>query len=243
MKTIPLFLVACCLFNGGAALADGVSIDAGVDTCHPVPKADTPQYIIGYGSLMEETSRQRSIPEATEVVPVRVQGFRRAWIAKGTAIGLSTTFLGVTKNSRSAMNAILFPVDRDMARVDARENGYCRVPVTKSQIDTLDLSPVPDGEIWLYANKQQNMASPSAAYPIVQSYVDVFITGCLQIGEKFQLADFARECIGSTHGWSKQWVNDRIYPRRPFIYQPKSGEIDRLLNREIPAYFQAIRIE
>jgi len=38
-------------------------------------------------------------------------------------------------------------------------------------------------------------------------------------------------------------MNDRIYPRRPFIYQPKAGRIDQLLKEHLPQYFQHIRIE
>lgn len=245
MKKLPLFFLACCFFSGTLAIADVVSLETQTDTCHPTPKLATPQYLIGYGSLMEDVSRQRSAPQATEVTPVRVQGFRRAWAAHGASIGFSTTFLGVSQDAKSAMNAVLFPLqnETDIANMDARENGYCRVQLSKSQIETLDLSAVPDGEIWLYANKQQSMASPSRTFPIVQSYVDVFLTGCLQVEAKYQLPGFARECVVSTHNWSKNWVNDRIYPRRPFVYQPNSGAIDRLLNREIPAYFQSIRIE
>jgi len=245
MKKVTLFCLAYCFFGCPLVLAEGVSAEIASDTCHPIPKAGIPQYVIGYGSLMDEASRQRSASGAAEAVPVRVQGFRRAWIARGASIGFSTTFLGASIDSKSVMNAVLFPVVRepDIAIMDARENGYCRVQVSKNQIETLDLSAVPDGEIWLYATQQQNLASASAAYPIVQSYVDVFLAGCLQIEARFQLEGFARECVGSTHGWSKHWVNDRIYPRRPFIYQPKAGAIDRVLNKEIPAYFRAIRIE
>lgn len=245
MKKITLFCLACCFISGSLAWADGASVEVAADTCHPIPKAGTPQYVIGYGSLMEDASRQRSVPQAIEVAPVRVQGFRRAWMERGASVGFSTTFLGVSKDAKSAMNAVLFPLDSesDIVNMDARENGYCRVQVSKDQIDALDLSSVPDGEIWLYASKQQNIAAPSTTYPIVQSYVDVFLSGCLQIEARFQLEGFARECIRSTHGWSKHWVNDRIYPRRPFIYQPKAAAIDRLLSREIPAYFRAVRIE
>jgi hypothetical protein len=40
-----------------------------------------------------------------------------------------------------------------------------------------------------------------------------------------------------------QWVNDRVYPRRPFVVQPKAFQIDSLLSRELPQYFSRIRIE
>ena len=245
MKKLSSFFLACCLFSGAFAVADVVPLEIPTGTCHPIPKTASPQYIIGYGSLMEDASRQRSAPQSTEVTPVRVQGFRRAWTARGASVGFSTTFLGVSQDAKSGMNAVLFPLqnEADIANMDARENGYCRAQVSKDQIETLDLSAVPDGEIWLYVNKLQSMDLPSSTFPIVQSYVDVFLTGCLQVEAKYQLPGFARECVVSTHNWSKHWVNDRIYPRRPFVYQPNAGAIDRLLNKEVPTYFQSIRIE
>ena len=245
MKKSPLFFFACCLFNFSLAYADTAPLEAAVDTCHPAPRASVPQYIIGYGSLMEDASRQRSVPQAVEVVPVRVQGIRRAWVARGGVVGFSTTFLGAYKDAASTMNAAMFALTEAgaIATLDARENGYCRAPVNKNQINTLDLSALPDGEIWVYVSKKENILRASPAYPIVQSYVDVFLTGCLQIEAKFQLEGFARECISSTHDWSKEWVNDRIFPRRPFVYQPRAGAIDRLLSQEVPVYFGAIHFE
>jgi hypothetical protein len=79
--------------------------------------------------------------------------------------------------------------------------------------------------------------------PLVQSYVDIFISGCLEQEEQQRLAGFAQRCINSTTDWSAFWVNDRIYPRRPFIYQPKAGLIDHLLNNALPELFQQIHIE
>jgi hypothetical protein len=47
----------------------------------------------------------------------------------------------------------------------------------------------------------------------------------------------------TTQGWSTHWVNDRIYPRRPFMYQPSAGEIDQRLNTLLPEIVDAIKIE
>ena len=247
--------IVCMVFLGAFAShfvrADATRIEgveqAGTpkEICHPHPGHGKNQYIVGYGSLLERASRQRTAPAAGEAVPVRVQGFRRAWIARGSSTGFSTTFLGVSTDARSRMNAVLFslPDESAIAAMDSRENGYCRVKISAAQITTLDLSPLPDGERWIYVNKPQNTVPPSTTYPIVQSYVDVFLSGCLEVGRAFQLGDFAHECIVTTHGWSSHWVNDRIYPRRPFIYQPNAGAIDALLKRELPLRFRSIRIE
>lgn len=225
-----------------AALA---SLHALADTCHPAPTPGKAQYLIGYGSLMEEASRQHTAPNSGEALPVRVQGFQRTWIATGSPAGFSTTYLGVSAKPSAVMNAVLFVVsdEADMASLDQREVSYCRSRIGSAQVTRLDAPPVPEGEIWIYVNQREHTALPSQHYPIVQSYVDIFLSGCLQVERKYRIDGFAKECLRTTHGWSKHWVNDRIYPRRPFAYQPNASAIDALLNSELPAFFQAIRIE
>lgn len=129
---------------------------------------------------------------------------------------------------------------------DAREIDYCRAPVDPALLTMLDGSTVPaSSQIWIYANKQESTALPDAGHPIVQSYVDIFITGCLQLQERVRDPDFdfVEQSIRTTDGWSKHWVNDRISPRRPFHYQPKAFQIDSYLNRLLPEYVSTIEIE
>lgn len=233
---MPLFALLLAWLLAGTTFA--------ADDCHPLPTPGTPQYLVGYGSLMEEASRLRTAPSAKTALPVRVQGFRRAWIAQGSPVGFSTTFLGVSQDKAARMNAVLFALadDAELSNMDAREAGYCRVAVTAQQL-TLLAGALPEGELWLYVNKPGGTAPPSRRFPIVQSYVDIFLGGCLQIERQYQLAGFAEECVASTQGWSRHWVNDRIHPRRPFAHQPNAGAIDALLQRKLPDQFRAIRIE
>lgn len=213
--------------------------------CNIDPAPTLSQYIIGYGSLMEDASRLKTTPQAGEALPVRVTGFRRAWIAQGSQTGFSTTFLGVTVQPDAHMNAVLYsvPDETAVAILDRRESGYCRVAVTPQNITPLS-GQLPDAaQIWLYASPPQKVHAPTRRFPVVQSYVDVFLSGCLQAEQRYQLDGFARECVQTTRGWSKYWVNDRIYPRRPFVYQPNAGKIDKLLSEEVPQAFGAIRIE
>lgn len=215
------------------------------EPCNVAPDPALPQYIIGYGSLMEEASRLKTTPQAGEALPVSVTGFRRGWIAQGSAVGFSTTFLGVTSEPAARMNAVLYsvPGETAVATLDRRESGYCRVAVAAKQITPLSGQLSATAQIWLYASPADKAHAPSRRFPIVQSYVDVFLSGCLQVEQRYQLDGFARECVQTTQGWSKHWVNDRIYPRRPFVYQPNAGRIDELLSEEVPKAFAAIRIE
>lgn len=194
---------------------------------------------------MEEASRLRTAPNAGAAIPIRVEGYRRAWIARAAYVGVGATFLGVLADSKSRINAVLFsiPDESEIVNMDSREQGYCRDKIAASRIFMLDNSLIPEGEFWIYVNRATNIARPSKALPIVQSYVDVFLSGCLQIERNYSIDGFTRECVRSTHGWSKHWVNDRIYPRRPMAQQPNAKAIDKLLDTELPQYFRTMRIE
>jgi hypothetical protein len=213
--------------------------------CHPAPDFARDQYIIGYGSLMNEASKKRTAPNAGPGLPIRVEGFRREWTARGAPIGFSTTFLGVAASPEASMNAVVYKVDDDteVMATDRRERQYCRHRVAPNQLTMLSGATKPDGEMWVYVNKDDYRFPPSKRWPIVQSYVDIFLGGCLALEEKYGVENFAAECVTSTHGWSKHWVNDRIYPRRPFIHQKQAWKIDRLLHKQIPETFKQIRIE
>jgi hypothetical protein len=244
---VTLTLGACMSSPQGMsrpASATGVG-DVTLD-CHPSPDAGQPQYVIGYGSLMQDESRKRTSPLAGPAHPVEVAGFRRGWIAKGSAVGFSTTYLGIVADPKSSVNAVIYGVDaNELAATDRREAWYCRRHVRLAEIHTLEPAgfQVEPGQAWIYVNRPDMVAAPSARYPIVQSYVDVFLSGCLEQEQRFNLHDFAKQCVATTQGWSENWINDRIYPRRPFVFQPKAAAIDALLMQQLPSYFARIRIE
>jgi len=214
--------------------------------CHPMVDSSKPQYTIGYGSLMEDASRRRTAPNTGEALPVLVTGFERSFNARGSEVGFSTTYLGVTVVSGSLMVATVYRVFNavDITATDEREEQYCRVSVRAEDIRMLDGSSVQQGQYWIYVNQPDAVMPATERFPIVQSYVDIFLTGCQQLARRaiaFQ-GDLMRECIVTTKGWSKHWVNDRIFPRRPFFHQPNAGIIDRLLHKNVPE-FQFVKIE
>lgn len=214
--------------------------------CGVTPDSGRPQYIIGYGSLMQDESRKRTSPQAGPAHPVEVKGYKRGWITKAEPGGFGITFLGVRPDQKGGFNAVIYQVEQDeLAATDKREASYCRANVRATNITSLDkgFSPAAHGQVWIYVSKPDQVALPSSRYPIVESYVDIFVSGCLEQEQRFALPDFSRQCLATTDGWSRHWVNDRIYPRRPFIYQPKAGQIDKLLASQLPDYFSRIRIE
>ena len=214
--------------------------------CNASPDSYRTQYIIGYGSLMQDESRKRTSPQAGPAYPVDIKGYRRGWFARGAAVGFGATYLGIWPDQASHLNAVIYQVDQtELAATDKREMSYCRTGVETSDIRTLANEFIPDtgAQIWIYVSLPQHAATPDSRYPIVQSYVDIFISGCLEQEQRFGLAEFSQECLSTTTDWSEHWVNDRIYPRRPFIYQPRAGQIDHLLSRQLHQYFSRIRIE
>ena len=237
-------LVACASPMDSAVSGQG-QLSVATD-CNARPDPGQPQYIIGYGSLMQDESRKRTSPQAGPAHPVEVSGYRRGWFAKGDPLGFSTTFLGALPDPKSRLNAVIYRVETsELAATDQREASYCRRGVAASDIRALEKGPAltPDGQAWIYANRPEAIATPSARFPIVQSYVDIFLSGCLEQEQRFELKGFAQQCLATTGDWSQHWVNDRLYPRRPFIFQPKARQIDSLLLQQLPEYFSKIRIE
>lgn len=147
-------------------------------------------YIFGYGSLIEQASRQRSTPSAMYVLPARARGFVRGWWARTGSIGYTTTFAGAIPEKSSSINGVIYAVNQEeLDETDKRESGYTRENIA-SHIEILSGGIVPKGEIYIYLNKfkegEREKSVPSRDFPIVQSYVDICLNGCLQIEKGFR---------------------------------------------------------
>ena len=242
---LSLMLIGLMTLIFALVARDGVAREG--TACHPAVEAGIPHHVIGYGSLMETASKDRTWHSTGASLPVRVRGFERSWSARGTDIGFSTTFLGIKPKDGAEMVAALYRVFEieDFAAGDTREYIYCRAAVAPSQVTMLDGSQVPDaGKIWIYMLKPESSHPPDTRFPIVQSYVDIFLNGCMELARLVVAkdVDFVEACVTTTKGWPVHWVNDRIYPRRPFR-QPNARRIDALLHRMLPKQFEAIRLE
>lgn len=237
-----LTLAACAAPDQGIAIPAAITV---ATPCNATPDASQTQYIIGYGSLMQDESRKRTAPKAGSAYPVVVQGYRRGWFARGGSVGFDTTFLGLVADANSRLNAVVYQIDAaEIALTDKREFSYCRQNVPAEHLTALVAeAPAAKGQLWIYVSKPEGVATASARHPLVQSYVDIFVSGCLEQEQRFGLKGFAQQCLTTTSDWSRHWVNDRIYPRRPFIYQPKARQIDALLAEHLPEYFAHIRLE
>jgi gamma-glutamylcyclotransferase (GGCT)/AIG2-like uncharacterized protein YtfP len=209
--------------------------------------ANPNQFIFGYGSLVESQSRARTSPSALYAFPANIAGIQRGWFDQVGGVGLSTTYLGAVPDPDSNCNGVIFQVSQQQLEAfDKRESGYDRKRIDQNNVIMLDGSKsAPEGDIWFYASKEKHYVSPE--FPIVQSYVDICLNGCLELEATYvqaKEAGFAETFLKTCANWSKYWVNDRIYPRRAFIYVPNASRIDELIKRVLgEEMFSSIQIE
>jgi hypothetical protein len=196
------------------------------------------QYIFGYGSLIERESRMRTWADAEFALPAVAKGIARGWFDQTDVPSWSPTYLGAVPDPTAECNGVLFPVTAsEFDSFVRRETGYELTKIDKSHVTMLDGSSTPaDGDIWYFANREKRL--PSSEHPIVQSYVDVCLNGCLEVEAMYPLAkqgSFAQRFIETTSNWGTPWINDRIYPWRPFVHVPRASAIDGLIQKSLGA--------
>jgi len=104
----------------------------------------------------------------------------------------------------------------EIRRFDEREEGYSRKLLDNDQVRVFnrDLSQQLEidasDEVFVYVGSTRRKADEEM--PILQSYVDVIMKGCIESGG----VDFAKRFIKTTSDWDGFWLNDRskpLYPR------------------------------
>jgi len=194
------------------------------------------QFIFGYGSLINSASRNATVGKIIPAIPVRVSaafGYIRAWANRSSS---GFTGLGLRKpganEKASTINGVLYPVEGgDMAKYDAREQGYTRVEAPGDEIEPISWQQLPaTGRICVYipvkADGEPGVGLPaaSAEFPLLQSYIDVVVEGAMDYG-----APFAHELLETISDWSEYWLNDRELARRPWVYNPASSRVGEVL--------------
>jgi hypothetical protein len=194
-------------------------------------------YVFGYGSLLERASRTRTNPEALGAWPARVTGYQRGWFHQfADNVGSSCTYLGAVAAKGKSVNGVVYRV-ADFEKTKERETGYTATPLEADEITMLDggepLKVGKDVKVYIFVSNEDSISKtkePTPQFPMVESYVDICINGCLELEALYRTAKgFTQEFIRTTSGWNVNWVNDRIYPRRPFIYAPTASAIDKAL--------------
>ncbi|MFJ9418025.1 gamma-glutamylcyclotransferase family protein [Streptomyces sp. NPDC101227] len=194
------------------------------------------QYIFGYGSLIQRESREATWPKAGKSFPVSVQGITRGWYDRVDTVSWGPTYLGALPDRRSTCNGVIFQVAQGELKAFAdREKGYRLIRIPPAGITMLDGRPAPPpGSFWYFGSTSRRYVSRD--FPIVQSYVDVCVSGCLEVEDEFpasRTAKFAQKFFTATTDWKTPWINDRIYPWRPFVHVPRANEIDTLIRDQL----------
>lgn len=156
----------------------------GYTTQEPIEKRD--YYVIGYGSLVNERSRRRTIPNIKEESFVKVKGYSRLF---NVGVGQGTV-LNVMKNENGWLNAVLVKIPyTEVAALRRREIQYDEVVVPKEYISfpygghkiELEHDPI------IYVSKSNIKSDPKF------DYVQACIYGTSRVSNRF-----AEEFIGST---------------------------------------------
>ncbi|MFM2480255.1 gamma-glutamylcyclotransferase family protein [Celerinatantimonas sp. YJH-8] len=160
-------------------------------------------YIFGYGSLIDTICRRCTFP-SQEAYPARLYGFQRSW---GLISGTEHPPLVVCPVSDATVNGVLIPFDPIFfPKLDEREVGYQRLNIPATDIQRLDGHEI-EGDVYVYVVEQ--LRQPTEQTPILQTYLDICLQGCLDINRHF-----ADEFIQSTYLWGV-CLNDRLTPRYP----------------------------
>ena len=159
-------------------------------------------YIFGYGSLINSASRQLT-GKTGPAHPAVIHGFKRIWGKLDTSYTLSPL---VVQKGQGLVNGVLIEIEQsELQEFDTRERSYTRIQVLLSQVDST-LPLMANDSVWLYIN--DGAKPPCEQVPIMQSYVDTVLAGCLDISESF-----AKQFIEHTLGWHCPRQNDRHAPQ------------------------------
>ena len=181
-----------------------------------------------------------------QYIPCKVHGYRRGWYARGTLpqsdvpqndLFIRPTYLGIVKDVGYNATGVVYRVtETELNKTDIRETGgdYVFSTLSKSDLTLYTDFNIPDNaKIRVYYSNRTR--GPTKVYPVVQSYVDVFLGGAIEIEEKSPDAkehNFALSTCQQTYGWNGEWLNDRPYPRHRAKYSSiRADKIDKLLHR------------
>jgi len=167
-------------------------------------------------------------------------GYRRGWNFRSNT---GFTALGVTKDESEAtdINGVLFQIPHSMFEgFDRREVGYDRVELSREDFELIPLKEGQEGNnkngavldiqpnerVWFYVPQPSYCAEANENHPILQSYVDTVMQGCLEWGGE----DMASSFVATTSSWSSFFLNDTPSSRRPWLFRKEYNTIDRILS-------------
>ena len=213
-------------------------------------KHNTKYYVFGYGSLINEKSRQMTIKRKSETIPVilsRDARFKRNWICvkshtpriKEKSSHICYSNLKHSTMTNTDVNGVLFKVNKEELKLlDKRESAYERIELNKSHIipffENNKLPIFKDNcKVVTYVSNVGN----SGKGVIFQSYIDTILSGCLNINRKF-----AEMFVSYTTEWC-DILNDRydiIYQRHNKSSKTNILNINNIMLKKYKLYHQII---
>src|SRR5262245_2174913 len=161
-------------------------------------------YVFGYGSLLERASRTRTNPDAVGAWPARVTGYSRGWYHQfADHVGSTCTFLGAVAAPGKTINGAIYRV-ADIQSTQQREVGYKLVALKTQEIEMLDgggaFTVGAAAKAYIFVSNPECISKtkePTAKFPMVQSYVDICINGCLELDALYRTlkGSFTQEFI------------------------------------------------
>ena len=144
MKKITLFISMILLMPSFASI------------CHPQINPTLPQYIVGYGSLINEQSKKRTDETAQDNFPVLLKGYKRTWGIYGDFPGVNATFLIVLEDPSSSFNGVIYKLinPNKIQEYDKRESIYCRQAVSSDKLKQYAGILPNQKQIWIYSSRQ-----------------------------------------------------------------------------------------
>lgn len=177
-------------------------------------------YIFGYWSIINKANSELTT-EVWDTIPVIVEWLERHWNITSTQW---YTVLWIKRSVWNKVNGVLIELKWDIKDFDERETKYTRIKLESRNIHTIDTSiSKPTDDIFAYIPNEENYINWE--HPILQSYIDVVLSWCINISD-----EFAYDFIKSTQGW---WEikNDRDDPEyvRSMNLKEYHDRIDSLL--------------
>lgn len=157
-------------------------------------------------------------------------GYKRKWNFRSTTGFTALGVVRVSEDDASNINGVLYKVPREeMPNFDRREAGYekIEVPLNFMEIQPGAFSLGQHDKIWLYVPLPSQTMDADENHPLLQSYVDTVLQGCLEWGGQ----SFAEEFLVTTGGWSSFYLNDTPSSRRPWLFRKQYATIDQLLSK------------
>ena len=194
------------------------------------------EYIFGFGSIMNRNTHGENVFPGAAVIICKEFGYERKWNFRSST---GFTALGVSKVSSTGtakdVNGVLFRVAQSLMPVfDRREVGYEKVRIPLDCVEFFDKSPSswhkklgPEDRLWVYVPLPTFNKPADENHPLLQSYVDTVLQGCLEWGGESMAESF----IQTTGGWSTYFLNDTPSSRRPWLFRKDYSLIDRLLQK------------